>query len=104
MVALLCRPSRNVCSEKMVLHLVLMQFPLFPRFISPRIQQPMIRTSSPSKRGLASLGLIRSFLSPPASLTAGPGARPIRVLGISRVDGIGAFWQLFEPYVGTVME
>ena len=31
-------------------------------------------------------------------------ARPIRVLGISLFDGIGAFWELFRPWLGSQMQ
>ena len=37
------------------------------------------------------------------SITHGPARRPLNVIGVSLFDGIGAFWELFAPFVGTAM-
>ena len=39
-----------------------------------------------------------------SSLTQGPRKRPIRLLGISLFDGLGAFWLLFQPFLGRLVE
>ena len=38
------------------------------------------------------------------SITHGPARRPLRIIGVSLFDGIGAFWELFAPFMGSSME